>query len=53
MSAVAQVRLGAHPYDAPVLEYLRTGSRRLPAGATVASGTLLAAACGSSPLTAG
>jgi hypothetical protein len=52
VSAVAQAGLRSHPYDAPVLEYPRPGSR-LPAGAAVASGTLLAAACGSSPLTAG
>jgi hypothetical protein len=47
-SAVTPLRPPPRPYDAPVLEMLRPGSRRLLAGVTVASGTLLAAACGSS-----
>ena len=46
-SAVTPAGLRPRPYDASVLEILRPGSRRLLAGATVASGTLLAAACGS------
>jgi hypothetical protein len=45
-SAVTPVCPRPRPYDASVLEILRPGSRRL-AGVTVASGTLLAAACGS------
>jgi hypothetical protein len=45
---VTPARPRPRPYDAPVLEILRPGCRRLLAGVTVASGTLLAAACGSS-----
>jgi hypothetical protein len=45
---VTPARLRPRPYDAPVLEILRPGPRRLLAGVTVASGTLLAVACGSS-----
>jgi hypothetical protein len=47
VSAVTPLGPRPRPYDAPVLEILRPGSRRLLAGVTVASGTLLAAACGS------
>jgi hypothetical protein len=46
-SAVTPAGLRPRPYDACVLEILRPGSRRLLAGVTLASGTLLAAACGS------
>lgn len=41
-SAVTPVRLRLRPYDSSVLENLRPDSRRLLAGVTVASGTLLA-----------
>jgi hypothetical protein len=43
---ITPARLRPRPYDASVLGILRSGSGRLLAGVTVASGTLLAAACG-------